>query len=170
MENTLELIDKTIEEHQQIMTGIQATEGLANDVAAILELDKPIETFVAGRLEDNKQHLNDLQKSLEKIDTALEHHFDGEEKAVLKAFEKGSQSLASAFSILLEEHDELRKRIKKSENIAAELSTGSISREVWEGRAYGLRTHIRHTRKLLEAHASSETELFQALRKELQKA
>lgn len=170
MENTLELIDKTIKEHQQIITGIQASEGLANDVAAIVELDKPIETFVAGRLEDTKQHLNDLQKSLEKIDTALDHHFNAEEKAVLKAFEKSSQSLTSAFLLLLEEHKELRRRITKSEKIAAELSTGSISREVWEGKAYGLRTHIRHTRKLLEAHASSETELFQALRKELQKA
>ena len=166
----LDLINQTIKEHEQIMNGFQSSEGMVNDVAAMVELDKPVEKFVAGRLEDTKKHLQDLHKSLETLDAGLAKHFDKEETAVLKVFEKGSQSLASAFSILLEEHDELRKRIAQSEQIADELLSASSSREVWEGKAYGLRTHIRHTRKLIEAHATSEEELFRALRKHLQKA
>ena len=170
MEKAIDLINKTIKEHEQILTGIQFSEDIVNDVAAMLELDKPVEKFVTGRLEDTKTHLQDLHKSLEKLDVALAKHFDKEETAVLKVFERDSQYLTSAFSLLLEEHAELRARIAKSEQIAHELLNVSISREVWEGKAYGLRTHIRHTRKLIEAHASSEVELFKALRKDLQKA
>jgi len=169
MDKALDLINQTIKEHEQIMIGIQASEGIANDVAAILELDKPIDKFVTGRLEDKKKHLKDLHKSLEKMTTSLNNHFNREEKAVLKVFKEGSQVLTSAFSLLLEEHQELEKRIVKSEQIAEELLSASLSREVWEGKAYGLRTHIRHTRKLIEAHASSEAELFSALYKEMQK-
>jgi iron-sulfur cluster repair protein YtfE (RIC family) len=169
MENTLALIEQTIKEHEQIMTGIQASEGIANDVAAILELERPVEGFVVGRLDDRKKNLDNLHKSLEKIDKALGQHFGREEKTVLAAFERSSTSLTLAFSLLLEEHDDFRKRIVKSKEIASELLDASLSREVWEGKAYGLRAHIRHTRKHLEAHAASEAELFRALRKELQK-
>jgi len=169
MEKTLALIDQTIKEHEQIMTGIKASEGIANDMAAILELERPVEGFVVGRLDDRRQNLKNLQKSIEKVDKALGQHFEREEKAILAVFEKRSRSLALAFALLLEEHDDFRKRIRRAEEMAFELLDSNLSREVWEGKAYGLRAHIRHTRKHLEAHATSEAELFRALRKELQK-
>ena len=40
MKETLTLIDQTIKEHEQIMLGIQTSEEIANDVAAMLELEK----------------------------------------------------------------------------------------------------------------------------------
>ncbi|MBM3148702.1 MAG: hypothetical protein FJ022_04885 [Chloroflexi bacterium] len=169
MEATLTLIEQTIKEHEQIMAGIQTSEGIANDVAAILELERPVEEFVVGRLDDRKQNLKNLHKSLEKVDKALNQHFEREEKAILAVFEKRSKSLALAFALLLEEHDDFRRRIRRSEEMASELLGSSLSREVWESKAYALRAHIRHTRKHLEAHATSETELFRALRKELEK-
>jgi iron-sulfur cluster repair protein YtfE (RIC family) len=168
MEKEIELINRTIKEHEQIITGIQTSEGIINDVAAMSELDRPVEKLISRRLEDTMKHLEDLHKSLGKLDVALHKHFEREETAVLKVFKRESQSLASAFSVLLEEHDELKKRISKSEKIATDLLGKRTSREVWEGKAYGLRAHIRHTRKLIEAHATSEAELFRALRKELQ--
>jgi len=169
MGKALDLINQTIKEHEQILTGIQSSEGIVNDVTAMVELDKPVEKFVARRLEDSKRHLEDFHKSLKKLDVALAKHFQKEETSVLKIFENDSQYLTSAFTLLLEEHSELRERITKAETIANELLTTSISREVWEGKAYGLRTHIRHTRKLIEAHATSEAELFKALLKDIQK-
>ena len=69
--------------------------------------------------------------------------------------------------VLLGEHQELKSRIARSKEGAAELAVEGLSRDVWEGKAYGMRAYIYHTRKLLEAHAQSEQELFQALRKEL---
>jgi uncharacterized protein YlaN (UPF0358 family) len=77
--------------------------------------------------------------------------------------------LASALHILLREHEEIRNRIAKLKKDAAELATGELSREVWEGKVWGIRSYIDHTRKLIEAHAKSEMELLQTLRSRLQR-
>jgi len=165
---TLSLIDQILKEHEEIMLGVQTSEGIANDLTATLELDRPVESFVPGRPGDQKRSLNDLQQSLERVDKVLQGHFDREEKALLAAFEKRPhRMLASAFSVLLDEHQELRDRIARSRENAAELATGGLSGGLWEGKAYGLRAYIRHTRKLIEAHAGSEWELLRRLRAEL---
>ena len=171
VKETLSLIDQTLKEHEEIMLGVETSEGIANDLTAMSELDSPIESFVLGRPGDQRQSLNDLQESLKKVDEVLQEHFDREEKALLTAFEKRpDKMLASAFSALLHEHKELRDRIARSRENASELATGSLSRDVWEGKAHGLRAYMRHTRKLIEAHADSEWELLQRLRAQLEGA
>ena len=171
MTETLSLIDQTLKEHEEIMLGVEASESIANDLTAMAELDRPLESFVPGRPGDQRRSLNDLQESLERVDKVLQGHFDREEKALLTAFEKRpDKMLASAFSALLHEHKELRDRIARSRENASELATGGLSRDVWEGKAYGLRAYMRHTRKLIEAHADSEWELLQRLRTQLEGA
>ena len=75
--------------------------------------------------------------------------------------------LSSGLRILLLEHEELRGRIAESRAEVAELASERLSREVQEGKAWGMRVYISHTHKLLEAHALSEQELFHKLRSEL---
>jgi len=75
--------------------------------------------------------------------------------------------LASALHVLLSEHAELRNHFAKSKTETAELAAGELSREVWEGKVWGMRTYINHTMKLLEAHAQSEQELLMTLRRQL---
>jgi len=171
MKEALVLIDQLIEEHKQILHELQTAEQVANDVGAILQLDRAQGGFVPGRFSNQKQGLQSLQDSLEAIDSGLQLHFDYEEKKLLSIFEQyGGETLVAGLRFLLLEHQELKDRIAESKKEVAELVTESSSREVQEGKAWGIRVYMSHTRKLIEAHAQSEQELFHKLRTELTKA
>ena len=168
MEETIALINQLIEEHKQILQEFQTMEQVANDVSGIMQLDKTKEDFLPGRFNDQKQGLQNLQDSLETIDDELQKHFDREEKQLSAALKQHkSETLASGLRLLLLEHKELKERIAESKKEVAELAGGSLSREVREGKAWGMRVFINHTRKLVEAHAQSEQELFHKIRAEL---
>ena len=170
MEGTLALMDAIIQEHKQIREDIETTEYIADDLGAILELDRATGDFEPATLDHKRRSLQGLQQSLEKVDKELQAHFEREEGALLTAFEDcGGRTFASALRALLVEHQELKNRIAKSKQDAAELAVGGLSREVWQGKAYGMRVYISHTRKLLEAHAQSELKLLQTARKEIEK-
>ena len=170
MEGALALIEKIIEEHKQIMQGIQDIEQGVNDATALLKLDSAKEDFVPGRLEDQKQTLRKWQYSLEKIDEGLKAHFNFEETSLLTAFEKdGNRMFSSALRSLLDEHKGLTNRLAKLKGDITELADADLPREVWEGKAWGIRAYMTHTWKLLEAHAQSEHELLTKLRDELRK-
>ena len=77
--------------------------------------------------------------------------------------------MASGLRVLLLEHQELKDRIAESRKEVAELIEAKLSREVQEGKAWGVRVYIGHTRKLIEAHAQSEQELFRELRAKLKR-
>ena len=168
MEDALALIDQLIQEHKQILQKLQATEQVANDMGAILQLDRAKEEFVPGGFSDQQQGLQSLHDSLETIDKGLQRHFDREEKRLLSVFEQyGGETLTSGLRILLLEHQELKDRIAESKKEVAELVATGLSREVREGKAWGVRVYISHTRKLIEAHAQSEQALFHKLRAQL---
>jgi len=171
MEETVALINQLIEEHKQILQEFQTMEQVANDVSGIMQLDKTKEDFLPGRFNDQKQGLQNLQDSLETIDDGLQKHFDREEKQLSAALKQHkSETLASGLRLLLLEHKEIKERIAESKKEVAELTAKSLSREVREGKAWGTRVFINHTRKLVEAHAQSEKELFHKIRAELMEA
>jgi iron-sulfur cluster repair protein YtfE (RIC family) len=170
MEETLALIEKIVGEHKSIMQGVRSLEQAASDAEAIVGLEKAKETFMPGRLEQ-EQGLKKLQASLEAIDQGLRAHFNREETGLMNVFEKhGNKELASALRSLLLEHEDLRNRLAHAKKHVAELMSGGLSRHLWEASAHDMRAHISHTRKLLEAHAEIEQELFHKLRTELTKA
>lgn len=168
VEEAFVLIEKIIEEHKQIIGSVRALEQVTNDASALRVLDKAKEDFVPGRLDNQKRGLQSWQESLETIDQGIQAHFDREETGLLAAFEKhGGKMLVSALRVLLTEHEGLRDRLVKLKKDVAELAAGGSSREVWEGRAWGIRVYVSHTRKLFEAHAQSEQELLHKIRAEL---
>ena len=171
MKEALELIDRIIEEHKQITQEGRTIQQVSSDYEAGLKLGKAKDGFIPGGLDGQKRYLQNLQGSLETISQELLAHFEREEKWLLAAFEKhGGQMLAAALRSLLLEHQELKKRITKSMDDVARLAAEGLSREVWEGQAWGIRTYISHTLKLVEAHAQSEHELLLKLRSALIKA
>ena len=166
MEDALSLINKIVEDHKQIM---KETQALEHDLDAALELEKAAGGFEPASLDPARRSLSSLQDSLDRIDSDLDAHFKREENALLRVLEDhGGRSLASALRSLLVEHQELRDRIAKSKQDVAELALEKASREVWEGKAYGTRVYINHTRKLLEAHARNEHELLETVRKDIE--
>ncbi len=168
MVETLSLIDQLIEEHKLILQNVQVAQQVANDVLALLALDRAKGDFVPGRFGDQQQGLQSLKESLEVIDQGLRGHFGREETGLLTVFEQhGGGMLASALRILLLEHEELLNRIAESKKGVAELAGEGLSREVWEGKEWGVRVYLSHTRTLLEVHTQSELELFHKLRSEL---
>ena len=170
MEETLALIDQLIEEHKQILQRFQTAEQVANDAVAVLELGKAEEDFVPGRFSDQRQGLQNLQESLEAIEKGLQRHFAREETRLLTVFEQHRGGmLASGLRVLLLEHQEIKDRIAESKKEVAELASGDLSRELREGKAWGVRVYLSHTRKLIQAHAQSEQELFYKLRAGLMK-
>jgi len=167
LEETASLINSILEEHAELIEGTQISEGILNDIGASEKLETALDDFMPRSNSNKVKILEDLRESLERIDKELRAHFDREERALLGAFEKqGRRILVSALRVLFTEHQELKNRLAKLRQDASELATGKLSRGIWEGTAYGMRAYMSHTRKLLEAHAGSEEELFQRLQKE----
>jgi len=167
MEDVLGLIDRIIEEHKTIIGRLKTLEQVANDAEAIVGFDKAKQVFMPGRLE-RKEGLQELEELLDKISRGIRAHFKREETALLIAFERyGDKNMASSLRSLLLAHDDLRSRIAHTKKHVAQLTTGKLSRQVWEATAYDIRAHISHTKKLMEAHAEIEKELLLTLRKQL---
>ena len=167
MEDALALVDKILEEHKVIRQRAQNLEQVANDAEAISGLDEAKDAFMPGRF-GQAEGLQKLQKLLETIEKGLEGHFNLEETALLEAFERyGNRELTSTLRSILLEHTDLKSRLTHSKKHINELLTGGLSRHVWEATAHDMRAHISHTRKLLEAHAEIEQELFHELRQRL---
>ena len=168
MKETLDLIDQIIGEHKQITREGRTIKQVSSDYEVGLKLGEAKEGFIPGRVDSQKRYLQNLQGSLGTISKELLAHFEREEKWLLAAFEKhGGQMLSESLRILLMEHREIKIRIAKSLEDLAGLAAEGLSREVWEGKAWGIRTYISHTLKLIEAHAQSEQELLSQLRSAL---
>ncbi len=169
MEEALALIEKIIEEHKQILGNIRALEQVTNDASALRVLDIAKEGFMPGR-PDQAEGLQKLDELLATTDHGIRAHFNREETGLLAAFEKhGGEMLISALRALLLEHDVIRKRFVRTEQLVTELKTGDLSRHVWEASAHDMRAHIAHTRKLFEVHARSEQKLLRTLRNRLRR-
>jgi iron-sulfur cluster repair protein YtfE (RIC family) len=169
MEETVALIDTLIEEHKVILKDAQSLEQVANDASLLADLAEAKESFVPGRFDQN-QSLQKLQESLEAIAHRLEAHFNREETILLAAFEKhGDRKLVTTLNSLLLEHEDLRNRLAHAKEHVAELVSGGLARHQWEASAHDTRAHLSHTRKLLEAHANIENELFVDMRQHLKK-
>jgi hypothetical protein len=167
MEEVVALIDGLIDEHKVVIEDARTLEQVANDASALVELEKARDTFVPGRF-DQKPSLQKLQESLEAIDKGLKEHFNREETGLLAAFEKhGDRKLVTTLNSLLLEHEDLRNRLAHAREHVAELVSGGLARHQWEASANDMRAHLSHTRKLLEAHAAIENELFVELRRHL---
>ncbi|MFQ6121621.1 MAG: hypothetical protein ACE5LA_00970 [Dehalococcoidales bacterium] len=170
VKEALALIEKIIEEHRQITRRLQTLQQVANDVSAMRGLDKAQEDFVPGRLNEQKQALQSWQESLAIIDRGIRTHFDREETALLIAVkEYGDEKQVSAWHAWLTEHEELRNRLTKLKEDTTELAAGNLSRELWEGKAWGVRSYQAHTRKSFELHARGEQKLLRTLRNRLQR-
>ena len=169
MENTVAVIDNLIAEHNMIIKDTQSMEQLANDASILTDLEEAKETFVPGRF-DQKHSLLKLQELLETIEKGLQQHFNREETVLLAAVENhGDRKLVTALNSLLLEHKDLRNRLTHSREHIAELVSGGLARHRWEASANDMRAHLSHTRKLLEAHAAIENELFVELRRHLKR-
>jgi hemerythrin-like domain-containing protein len=167
MDETLALIEQLIKEHKVISDNIQSIEAAANDASLLADLEDAGETFVPGRF-DQKQSLEKLEGLVQTIESWLEKHFNREETALLKAIEQhGDSKFVTAFNSLLLEHADLKNRVAQTRSHVAELAAGGMGAHQWAASASDMRAHLNHTRKLLEAHAGIENELFAELRQHL---
>ena len=170
MTDTLKLIDQLIAEHKIISEQTESIEKTANDASLLSDLKEAKDTFTPGRF-DQGQSLQKLQEMLETINPWLEKHFNNEETILLSAVEQhGDRKFVTALNSLLLEHTDLRNRMTSSMEDVAQLSGGGLARHRWEASANDMRAHLSHTRKLLEAHASMENDLFRDLRQILQES
>jgi len=170
MKKTLALIDQILDEHKQIHQEFQTLDQVSGDIEAIskLETDKTKGYFVPRSLDDEGKGIKKWQETVDSIDRGLAAHFKREETALIRAFERhGSEELASALQTLLREHADLRKRVAKLKQDAADLAGAEIRIEVWEGKGWGIRTNIEQVRDLIEAHARSEQKLLSKLKSKL---
>lgn len=167
MEDVVALINKLIEEHKYIRDEAQSLERMANDASMLTDLEDAKETFMPGRF-DQKQSLQKMQELIATMSERLDGHFNREESSLLTAVDNhGERKLVTALNSLLLEHEDLRNRMAHAEAHIAELLSGGLARHQWEASAHDMRAHLSHTRKLLEAHATAENELFLELRRHL---
>ena len=170
MEDIIAMIDSLILEHDELITNMRNLEHIATDLGVAFQLEEAKEALVLGRLGGQEDSLKKLEEVLTEAESKIRAHFNREERGLLKAFEhSGKHMLASALHELLLEHKELRHRIASSRKEMAELRSSELSRDVWEGKAWGIRVYLTHTRRLLEDHAHSEYDLLQKARGELAK-
>ncbi|MBI2860449.1 MAG: hemerythrin domain-containing protein [Chloroflexi bacterium] len=165
MQDVLAMIDRIIEEHKRIIGDLQAMEKMANDLGAIGGLERAEGEFVPGRWEDHVQGLGRWKSALDVIERAISRHFHFEETFLMPAVERhGTSEMAPAWRVWLAEHAELRERLAKLGIDMDELKVAETHHVIWQGKAWGIRVYMVHTRKLFEIHASSEQELLQKMR------
>jgi len=170
MSETLDLVNKLIAEHKVISTSAGSLEQAANDATLIEDMKDARDTFVPGRFDQEKK-LQELDEMLEETAVFLDKHFDREETVLLKAVEKdGEAEVVTALNSLLLEHADLRNRMVHTKNHVNELMSGGLARHRWDASANDMRAHLSHTKKLLEAHAAAENELFHELRRHFMEA
>jgi len=168
MKEVIDLIGKINDDHQKITGEIAATNKVFSDLDAVTELGTTTEHVIPRRLDAQTPGLKKLEASINEVEKGLVEHFDLEEKSLLKAFEiHGDRTIATALSTLLNEHSDIRQRLTQSKKMLHELMTESLSREVWEGKLWGLKAYIRQTGKIIELHAQIEHELMQQLKENL---
>ena len=68
MKEALALIDQLIEEHKKLKQNTEAAEQAANDIDAMLHLDKTKGDFVPGKPGEQQQALKNLHDSLALIE------------------------------------------------------------------------------------------------------
>ena len=167
MKAAITLIEQVIEEHKTVFQRLKTLEQVADDAEALKGFEEAQELFMPGWF-DQKKKLERLEEIVNMVDEGLQAHFDREETALLAAFkEQGDRELADSFQSLLLEHKDLRNRLAHTKNHVSQLTGGKLSRHHWQATAHDMRAHISHTRKLLEAHAELEQELFFSLRQKL---
>ena len=170
MKPELALLDRLDAEHSELTRDTQNLENIANDLDAITGLKKASGDFVPWQAVRCKQILQELRQLLEMIDRKLSAHFKREEKELLELCQTHTDDVAFG-SVLLNfiiEHEEITSRIAKSKLDIATLANEKISPYIWESRAYPVRFYINHTCRRLQAHAESEQELLNALRRKLE--
>ncbi len=170
MQEVIDLIGKITADHEKITRDIASTQKVCTDIDAISELGATSEHVVPRRLPDQSPGLKKLEASLMEVEKGLTTHFDLEEKSLLKAFEiHGDMTIATALNTLLLEHSDIRNRLAHAKSSLKELMTERLSREVWEGKLWGLKAYINQTGKIIEMHAENEHELMQTLREKVSK-
>jgi len=170
MQEVIDLIGKITADHKKITKDIECTQQVCTDLDAISELGGTSEHVVPRRLSDQAPGLKKLEASLEAVEKGLTTHFDLEEKSLLKAFEiHGDMTIATALHTLLLEHSDIRNRLAHAKKSLKELMTERLSREVWEGKLWGLKAYINQTGKIIEMHDQSEHELMQSLKEKFTK-
>ena len=168
MNETISLIDKLIDDHSGVMHHLKVSECMIDDISAVNKLETSGAKVEPDRLENKRQRIEELKNTLESIDKGLELHFEREEKSLLTALKKHQDKISiSILSVLIGEHEQIKQRIIRALEYIDELLTEQLSREVWEGKAHGLRSYIRHTARLIEAHAESENNLLKMVRKKI---
>ncbi|MFH1651657.1 MAG: hemerythrin domain-containing protein [Chloroflexota bacterium] len=169
MDDIINLIDQLIAEHRMFGRQAKELEKVANDVQAIAGLEKAQDAFMPGRL-DQKKGLQQFWELLESYGEGINAHFDREETALLRAFEKqGDKELVSALNSLLAEHVDLRGRLEEMKKHTVELISGELGSHFWSAKAHDTRVYMGHTVRLINVHARSEYGLFTSLKKELQR-
>ena len=169
MDTTLHLIDQLIAEHKTLGERTQALEKTANDATLLSNLKEAKNLFVLGE-GSHSEDLKKLDQMLLAIDTWLKKHFSREETVLLPAVQKyGNDKLVTALNSLLFDHTELKDRLLHSRKRVDELLGGGLSPAQWDARSSDIRTHLGHTRKLLETHAAKENHYFNELKRYLKK-
>ena len=166
-DHIIEILDQLIEEHH---TGDERTAILqeyANETTILNKMDKAQESFIPGRL-DQASGLNKLDELMSEVSSFMNRHFTHEETVLLGAIEElNDAELLKAFTTLLREHDYLKIRLSRVRELIDDLKSGTLVRQHWDASANDLKAYLKHTRKLLEMHSGTETELFINLRNHL---
>jgi iron-sulfur cluster repair protein YtfE (RIC family) len=167
MKELITIINKVIDEHTVIFRNFQILERTVNDAEAIIGLDKATDKFMPGRFSE-KQGLEELEQLLNKTERGVQSHFELEENNLLPALANyGDRKFVLSLRPLLAEHKNLSERIAHSKQEVVKLTSGNLSREIWEATGYDMRVYLSHTRRLFETHAQMEMELLHKLRDEL---
>ncbi len=159
-EHAIELLDHFIYEHTSGNVRTAELEKVAEDTILVHGFNEAHDAFVPGRL-DQARGLDKLQELMQTITEFLNNHFSMEETLLLEIVEGiNDNELLNAYNNLTNEHEYLKTRVRRVNELAADLKTGKLTRQHWDSAANDLRAYLKHTRKLLMQHAAMETDLF----------
>ncbi|MDO8568702.1 MAG: hemerythrin domain-containing protein [Dehalococcoidales bacterium] len=162
MPDNLAIINRVIQEHQRIRSGIQAVGQSMNDMEAVFSLQQAYAGWTTSSIEATLERQKHLQKVMELLEIGLNNHFAFEENALPPLL---GEMLMQALII---EHKEIRRQIAQAK-VMLNTKLTDLPQEALLQQKLQIQQAINVMSQTSEEHAAREEIILNMMKKVLEK-
>lgn len=161
MPDNLAIINRVIEEHRRIHSGIQAVGQSMNDMEAVFSLQQAYASWTTSSIEATLEKQKQLQKVLELLEIGINNHFAFEEIELPPLL---GEMLMQA---ILSEHKEIRRQIAQARLMVKSRLT-DLGQEALLQQKFQIQQAINVMSQTSEEHAAREEIILNMMKKVLE--
>jgi hemerythrin len=162
MTDTLNVINKTIEEHHKIREHLKHTGDSVTDIEALFALNQASAMWSQSSIQDLKEKQKQLFKAIDTLEQGLKRHFGFEEKGLPPLL--GEVLMKS----IIQEHGEITGLIEQAKANLAEAVPEGLAQTELLARKAKIQDIIHNIVQGVEEHAKHEETILKMIKKALE--